>query len=298
MTSGNVVIPEVFQGNDGQWYKVVKLGPQAFYKYNDLISVTVPDTVMRFDCNAFYYCESLERVIIGENSQLNYIDYQVFDGCKSLTNINLPSSVTEIGHAAFRNSGLVSIDIPHGVKILGTSIFSGCSALERVTIPNSVTVMKSHIFADCVSLTNIIIPDSVSSFDWGMFDGCTNLLTVKLPNNITIVGTYTFSHCTNLTNIIIPNGVTTIESFAFLGNATVNGVDRPPNNLTSVTIPASVTKIGDSVFSGCHYLTTINFQGTMAQWNAISFGNNWDGGYYHKIPATEIICSDGTVALS
>ena len=48
------------------------------------------------------------------------------------------------------------------------------------------------------------------------------------------------------------------------------------SRLTSVVIPDSVTSIGSSAFYQCSSLTSITFNGTVAQWNAISKGTNWD----------------------
>ena len=64
------------------------------------------------------------------------------------------------------------------------------------------------------------------------------------------------------------------------------------SGLTSVTIGNSVTSIGDYAFSRCSGLTAINFQGTMAQWQAIEKGSNWDNltGEY------AVICTDGTIS--
>ena len=50
------------------------------------------------------------------------------------------------------------------------------------------------------------------------------------------------------------------------------------DSLTSITIPESVTSIGDFAFSGCSSLKTINYTGTEEQWNAISKGTSWKSG--------------------
>ena len=63
--------------------------------------------------------------------------------------------------------------------------------------------------------------------------------------------------------------------------------------ITSVTIPTSIKSIGSYAFSGCTSLATINFKGTVVQWKAIEKGNHWN----QDVPATEVICSDGTVSL-
>ena len=47
-------------------------------------------------------------------------------------------------------------------------------------------------------------------------------------------------------------------------------------NLTSITIPNSVTDIGNGAFEECSSLTSITFEGTIAQWNAISKDDDWD----------------------
>ena len=63
--------------------------------------------------------------------------------------------------------------------------------------------------------------------------------------------------------------------------------------LTSVTIPDSVTSIGDYVFSGCDGLTSVTFEGTKAEWNAITKGYGW----YWNSPLRYVECSDGTVSV-
>ena len=88
----------------------------------------------------------------------------------------------------------------------------------------------------------------------------------------------------NMSACEIPDSVMTIGEYAF-GNCTY---------LPSITIPDSVTSIGNSAFFGCTGLSSITFNGTKSEWNSISKGANWQLG----IPATEVICSDGTVPLN
>ena len=55
-----------------------------------------------------------------------------------------------------------------------------------------------------------------------------------------------------------------------------------------------VTSIEYSAFYYCSSLTSITFQGTVAEWNAITKGSDWN----KSIPATSVVCSDGSVFLN
>ena len=63
----------------------------------------------------------------------------------------------------------------------------------------------------------------------------------------TKIKNYVFRDCNNLTSVTIPDSVTSIGNYAFYYC----------NNLTSITIPNSITTIGDSAFSYCNSLTSL-----------------------------------------
>ncbi len=64
-------------------------------------------------------------------------------------------------------------------------------------------------------------------------------------------------------------------------------------DLTSITIPNSVTSIGIYAFAGCTSLNSITFEGTTEEWNSITKEISWNSG----APATYVQCSDGQVTL-
>ena len=63
---------------------------------------------------------------------------------------------------------------------------------------------------------------------------------------VTSIGDYAFSGCYNMTSVTIPSSVTSIGAYAFRNSG-----------LTSVTIPEGVTSIGEGVFEGCTGLTSV-----------------------------------------
>ena len=190
------------------------------------------------------------------NSSKNYyttsndiIGVSAFEGCISLTSVNIPSSVTEIGVNAFKYcSSLTSVNIPSSVTEIGGSAFYSCRYLKSVNIPSSVTKIGEEAFSRCTSLASISIPSSVTVIGNQAFSSCTSLTNVNIPSSVTVIGNQAFSSCTSLTSVNIPSSVTLIEDETF----------RDCTSLTSVNIPSSVTEIGAGAFNSCTSLTSVN----------------------------------------
>ena len=217
-----------------------------------------------------------------------------FVDCSLLASITIPGCVRNIRRCAFRAcSALVSITIPNSVTSIGGCAFDGCSLLASITIPDSVASIGKRAFAGCSSLTSIKIPNSVTSLGERAFAGCSSLKSIVVDSGNATYDSRNNSHaiiesasnmlvmgCQNTT---IPNTVTSIGDYAFLNCP----------SLTSITIHNSVTSIGCSAFEGCRLLTYINFQGTIAQWGEIEFGEDWN---FH-ISTNVVHCTDGDVEI-
>ena len=128
---------------------------------------------------------------------------------------------------------------------------------------------------------DIIIPEGTEKVGDYAFYNCRGLTSITIPDSVTSIGECAFYDCSGLTSITIPDSVTSIGSSAFFGCS----------GLTSITIPDSVTSIRDYAFYNCSGLTSIKFNGTMAQWGAISKHGLWAD----NTGDFTITCTDGVL---
>ena len=268
---------------------VTSIGSCAFYGTR-LTSITIPDSVTSIGTAAFSAC-MLTSVNFAEGNQLISIGNSAFADCGMLTSVTIPEGVTSIGELAFYScQKLISIIVPDSVTSIGVDAFGNCNNLSYNEYDNACYLGNETnpyvvlIKAQSTSVTSPKIHQNTKCIYSSAFEDCSALTSITIAPSVTFIGTSAFEGCTKLTSIIIPENVTAIRYMSFY-NCT---------GLTTITISASVTSIGQSAFKNCSGLTSINYQGTKAQWSAISKGDFWNtstGNY-------TVHCTDGNIAKS
>ena len=209
----------------------------------------------------------------------------LYIGGELVTAVVVPESITTIGYQLTGYTSLTSITIHSGVTSIGSEAFRYCSNLESVTFAegSQLTSIGDYAFYFCSNLTSIEILSGVTSIGSDAFDGCyltivynysdleitagssdhggvaqyaevvlteDNLGNVKDENGYV---TYTdgeevllLGYLGSEKDIVIPEGVTRIAEYTF-----------DENDIVSVTLPESLTAIGNSAFSGCHNLKEV-----------------------------------------
>ena len=112
-TNENLVIPAVFEDN-GTWYLVTEIGHRAFYGCENLVSVTIPDSVTSIGGNAFATCYSLKFVHLGNG--IEYIGTCAFDCCHILEEIVIGKGPMTIINHAFYECDILSKIYFYGEK--------------------------------------------------------------------------------------------------------------------------------------------------------------------------------------
>ena len=193
-TETEVIIPAEYNG-----LPVTTIGESAFAysRHNDdILSVTIPDSVTTIERNAFYNRGEMTTINISSNSKLTTIGNNAFSGNHSLTGIYIPATVTSIGDSAFNNDGAINF-----------------------TVAEENTVYRSENGHLIERVTNTLIRGGQ--------------------------------------NGTVPDGILTIAQAAFRRSV-----------MTEIVIPASVTTIGN-YFIADSSITTVRFNGTEEEWNAI-----------------------------
>ena len=192
-------------------------------------------------------------------------------------------SVTSIGDYAFYYcSYLTSITLPEGLTSIGDYAFDYCSALTSITLPESLTSIGNKAFMYCYSLTSITLPEGLTSIVGKAFSNCYRLYEVYNKSDLTITaGSTDNGYVAYYAKNVYSEGESKlktegdyifyvdgddIELIAYTGGETsitlpsdYEGKNynigryafRDCSDLTSVTIPESVTSIGWYAFDNC-----------------------------------------------
>lgn len=156
-------------------------------------------------------------------------------GClPTVTNINIPAQITSAGktydvvavgeRAFYGNSAATSLTIPASIKTIGTDAFRNLRAIKTVYI------------ADLAAWCGVEIANGNANPIYNLFSASSESRWGKLYINGELAPAA----------LVIPEGVTSM-SRSFYGY-------KP---LTSVTLPSTLTDLGDQTFANCAKLTTV-----------------------------------------
>ena len=282
---------------------------ESDYTYNALDDGTIEITG---------YSGSAENIVIPaqiDGKSVTRIGNNAFEK-SSAKEIVIPDSVTEIGSQAFSGCGkLTGVSIPNSVTMIRDRAFFDCNSLASITIPDSVTDIELQAFCNCTSLKSVTIPASVTDIGdeaFGYYFNDIDELEIKKVDGFKInyvKNTYGHYYATKngfsdedclLTNEL-DDGTLEISNYA--GNSATYEIPGEIDGkkvvrigdsafidcteLTSVTIPDSVTDIRWRAFYNCVSLKSVTIP------KSVTYIDNYAFGYYYDSDSFETKKIDG-----
>ena len=180
--TGSIALPSTLDG-----YTVISIGSEAFKSATNITSVTISDSIQTINYKAFCDCSNLTNVDLGN---ITSISFGVFKNCPELTDITIPSTLTD-GPASTGvftgTTNLTSVTFEDGLLEIPARILYGCSGIISVEIPDTVEIIHCYAFAG-TSITEIDIPNSVTTIEYYAFKDCSELIKATILDNCTDIG--------------------------------------------------------------------------------------------------------------
>ena len=132
---------------------------------------------------------------------VNRIEAGAFEGCKDVTSIQIPESVTEIGDRAFAESGITSLSLPQ-LEWIPFRLCAECKSLKTVDIKAGLIGIRCKAFEQCEVLQSLgvsrdikglVLPSGFEVIDDSAFRLCLKLETANLPSSVTNINYAAFS---------------------------------------------------------------------------------------------------------
>ena len=239
---------------------VTKIGDNAFMN-TTIETITLPNSITSIGNSSFKNIFTLSGVILHPDSQLITIGSEAFAN-SSLLSMTIPRSVTLIEEKAFENAYqlaqvifaqdsqlttikahafawnpvITSFDLPNSLTSIAENAFSSNRSLIEITIDNEYYYSSGGVLFNADLTTLIHYPSAKADADY------------VIPSSVTRISPFAFRD-SQFTSVTLPQGLATIGDYAFFGNS----------GLVSITIPSSVTYMGNEVFNSSNAsLITIN----------------------------------------
>lgn len=251
---------------------VAAIGNSAFWACSNLSSVSIPG-MAAINGSAFSRCSSLNTLVFTGSGAAPTVGTRAFDGVAATGTIYHPTGATGFTDAWKASIGLFGWNYASSSLTVALDSYATFEAAAQsaasaagITLPSAeitelvLTGKTMNLFGWTTDDLNSLNANFTGSFALDLsaytggipqnaFKGCTGITALELPESGSLtIGNYAFYECTSLTGTLtIPASVTAIGQSAF----------RSTGLTGTLTIPKSVTSIGEYAFYGCTGITAL-----------------------------------------
>lgn len=303
-----------------------RITDDAFKKCIQLSSVELPNTLTYIGDYVFQDCTNLNELIIPESVQ--FIGYNAFnnsgiyntesnwinDGLyinnclvaikDSVSDFIIHPDTRLLAESVLRQDTITSIHIPSSVLYISGGNISENLSIITVDENNPNFDSRDNCNAIIETATNTllkgcnttIIPQTIEKLYKECFKNAKALQTITIPESVKTIGYGAFWWCSALEEVSILGDNITLHALwpDTTSAALCNGVFQGCKDLKMISLPQHIT-LGAGCFAFCESLTTINYNGTIAEWESIDKPKFWNEG----VPTScKIYCTDGTINIS
>ena len=251
--------------------------PMNLFEKTQITEITISASTTVIRKKAFYNCSTLKKITFAPGGTDNLvIEDGAFQNCAYLSAITLPARLSEL-------------QINEETHTM--TMFSGCSALTHINIElgnqiyasnNGIITNKAGnelIFCPTARAGAYTVPQGIESIAPYAFYGCQKLTVITIPGYVKTIGDYAFANCTRVARVEFVGGavagmktnigegsfadMSNLKSIIFDTGSVVNSIgERAFANaiaLRELTIPTSLTYIGDYAFENAASLHEVSF---------------------------------------
>lgn len=229
---------------------VITIGELAFEGYGNK-SIKIPTSIITIGASAFSRSENLESIVIPNS--VTQVGSMAFYGCNRLTKVTIGSSVVNLDFAFPYLTSITSITC----LAMSPPQCSGYSGFENSVYSNAILQVPAEAINDYRTTSPWSSFKNIQSLDLNRFevDGiyyhALGASTVSVTYKDTNYNTYSGE-------VVIPKTISYDKTYNVVG---IDGFAfRDSRTLTAITIPESITLIGENAFYGCNNLASISVE--------------------------------------
>lgn len=278
-------------------YTVVQIGIEAFVGNQNIVALSMPNTVTSILSRAFDGCDFAsfkpsENIIyvsanafgyISKNFPIKPIDDIIYIGKVAYryvgdkyrcSGISIKEGTQGISNGAFQNCKMEHLYLPSSLKYIGISAFNGCSNLKTLKIPQYVEYIGEEAFSGCYNLSSILVSDRLLTIGKNAFkytewhkdfereEVSTEIVAEEMAEEYALPADSSEQPVTEPETTIQGSNCQVVDNLIYIGSVLYGYKESIPYG-TEIVVREGTKGIAESAFSGCSGIVSVKLPDSM-----------------------------------